>query len=184
MARISSSVVVVTYESRLFNQGGNARRWANAVERRFTSSAQGFAPVRSGVLRAGIRGEVSRVAPTGLVTTIVSAAPYSMFVMGGTTGPIMANRYWNFVGRTGLKAPRGALLDPSRPFTSGFNFGFLRERGYLLKVRAGNGYAQRYSLRVSGQSPNNIFGKAAVVTAAQHSSLNGWHPIATTGRFH
>jgi len=184
VARLASGMVVVTYASVMFNTGGNVRRWADSTQRGFTRNAKRFAPVRSGELRAGITGQVSRVGPKQLDAVISSTAPHTLFVLGGTTGPIYANRYWRFTQRTGLRVPRGGLVDPSMPYTSRWNFDWLREKGYMLKVREGNGYPQRYSLRVSGQEPNNFFGKAAEATAVRHPSLRGWYPIPARARFH
>lgn len=162
---------LVIYDSVLFNRGGQIRRWADRVERRFTTNAQQEAPIRSGELRAGIFGTVNRIGPKHLDTRIYSTAPHTMYVLKGTTGPIMSRRMWGFRSRTGLDLPRGGRTAGGLP-----EMGFLRREGYLLRVRAGNGYPQRFAISVSGQEANNFFGRAATATARRHPSLRGFNP--------
>lgn len=172
-----TTIAVVTYSSVLFNVGGNCRRWANRVEHRFTNAAQQFAPARTGVLRAGIKGTVYRTGPHHVIADIWSEAEYSLYVLRGTTGPIRARRLHNFRGRTGLQYPRGTYIT-----YQGRQIGLekpLRERGYLLRVRAGNGHPQRYMEEVEGQDENNFFAAAAQETAFRHPSLRGWAPGVT-----
>jgi hypothetical protein len=86
---------LVLYSSVLFDRVGppsSVRPWADRVEARFTRYAQEFAPVRSGELRAGISGTVTRTGSHELTTIIRSAAPHSLYVLKGTTGPIFSSR--------------------------------------------------------------------------------------------
>jgi hypothetical protein len=166
---------LVIYDSVLFNRTGQVRRWANSLERRFTYNAQQMAPERSGELRAGIYGTVNRVGPRHIETLIYSTAPHTLYVVKGTTGPIMSNRLWGFRGRTGLDLPRGGRMSGSiydaRP-----NMPWLKAHGYALKLRAGGGFPQLHALSVSGQEANNFFADAATATARRHSSLRGFTP--------
>lgn len=139
---------VVIYDSRLFNRTGQVRRWADRVERRFTSNARAFAPVRSGELASSIHGYVARDGPVHLTTTISADADHALYVLGGTTGPIFSSRP--------IDAETGKW-----PY---------------MRLRPGNGYPQLFRTSVAGQTANNFFGKAATATARRHSSLRGWDP--------
>lgn len=153
---------VVIYDSVLFNRTGQVRRWADALERRFTFNAQQAAPVRSGELRAGIFGEVIRIGPRHLQTSIASTAPHSMYVLRGTEGPIFSDLAW---------ANGGSLVEGERDELTGIYI----QHGYM-KLRAGNGYGSLYRLSVSGQESQNFFQTAARQTAARHPSLRGFDP--------
>jgi hypothetical protein len=174
----SSVVAVVVYDSKLFNRTGTIGRWATALEARFTMYAKQEAPQRSGELRAGIKGHVARIGPKQLLTTIRSEANHSLYVLRGTTGPIMSRRMYGFRGRTGLMVPRGAVggRNPLKTTPRDWDRQWLREHGYMLRVRAGNGYPERYAISVSGQEANPFFARAAIRTARRHSSLRGFTP--------
>lgn len=171
MAVKAEVVAVVVFDSILYNRTGTIGRWAERTERRFTLNAKKYAPERSGELRAGIDGRINRVGKRQLITTISSHAPHSLYVLKGTTGPIMSRRMWGFQARTGLRLPRGGRMGNGAP-----DMRFLKANGYLLKVRAGNGYSQHYALSVDGQTANNFFNEAAEATARTNSSLRGFHP--------
>lgn len=165
---------LVIYDSRLFNRTGHVREWAERLERRFVANSKQAAPKRTGLLAGSIWGVVNRVGPVHLETLIHSDAPYSLFVLKGTTGPIMANRLYRFQGRTGIEFPRGGRRYVNGRFVP--EMGFLKANNYLLKVRAGNGFPQTYRISVSGQEANNFFADAATATARRHSSLRGFDP--------
>jgi hypothetical protein len=185
MARITTTVAVVVYPSRLFNITGNVGRWASSVHRKMVFNSIQEAPARSGELRAGIGGSNDRTGPQMRTVTIFSTAPHSLFVLQGTTGPIYANRYWSFKAKNPhLRGPRAAMLDPTRPLSTGIDWLAMKRMGYMLRVRAGNGHAERWSLRVSGQTANPFFARAAAATARRHSSLRGWNPQEGGARFH
>jgi hypothetical protein len=139
-------IAVVTYEARLFELHGHARRWADAIDRRFTGAAKRYAPSRSGELRAGIFGEVDREGRTTLGISILSTAPHTMYVLGGTKTPIMSDGGWGGDGTS------------------------------MMRLRPGNGYPQMYRHVVRGQAAQNFFGKAADEVALHHSSLRGFRP--------
>lgn len=139
---------VVIYDSILFERGHMIRRWAEAVERNFTSNAKKAAPMRSGELIAGIYGSVSRTGVKHLETTIWSTAPHSLFVLKGTHGPITSTRATDARGR-----PPGKM-----------------------RLAPGNGYGVLFRESVSGQDANNFFAVAAWRTASRHPSLRGFSP--------
>lgn len=168
---------LVIYDSVLFQVGHHVSRWANSVERGFVMNAREAAPMRSGELRAGIHGESFRSGPKHWEVHIHSDAEHTMYVLRGTTGPIMSTRMWGFRTRTGLMFPRGGSVGRGSERNMGLpNIPFLKERGYLLNVRAGNGFPQRYMVKVRGQRPNNFFAPAADATARRHPSLRGFNP--------
>lgn len=172
---------VVVYDSVLYNRTGQVRRWADALNARFVLNAKNAAPMRSGELRAGISGEVTRIGPRHLQTVIESAAPHSLYVLRGTTGPIMSRRMWGFSQKfPHLIAPRGAMFFGSNvagsPSQGRINMQWMRENGYALRLRPGKGFGTTYALAVSGQEANNFFGVAADRTAVRHPSLRGFSP--------
>lgn len=138
---------VVIYDSILYGRGHMIRRWAESVQRNFVTNAKASAPKRSGELAGGIHGWVDRVGPRHLQTTIFSEAPHSLYVLGGTTGPIFPDPAYDSEG----------------------------EARYL-RLSPGNGYGALYRHSVSGQSPNDFFATAAELTARTHSSLRGFSP--------
>lgn len=93
-------VDLVIYDSVLFNRTGQVRRWADRVEKKFTYNAWAEAPdgfetgrenksrqnamFPAGSLKESIEGEVTRVAPKHLVTTISVNVPYALYVLKGT----------------------------------------------------------------------------------------------------
>lgn len=89
-------VGLTVYSSVLFNPGGTVRRWADRVERRFTENAIALAPINKrankgfsafpvGSLKASIHGDVVRIAPKMLETTISVDVPYALYVLKGTS---------------------------------------------------------------------------------------------------
>jgi hypothetical protein len=156
MASYLSKLVV--YSSVLFDVGRDVRRWAEATERGFTYNAKEAAPSRSGHLRANIWGYVERIGPKHLQTIIRSDAHYTMYVLGGTQGPIMSDSVWNE-----------------------------EEEQYPMILRHGTlggkkGSAFGKAWVVSGQSPQNFFADAAEATARRHFSLRGFEPDVQTFR--
>jgi hypothetical protein len=151
-------VGLVVYDSVLFNTGHNVRRWANAVERRYTANAILFAPVNKrinksdwypdhpvGSLKANISGSVTRVGPKFLQTDITVDVPYAIFVIQGT-GDIFpqSGKY--------LRLP--------------FNPGFSTRTG----ADAWSGTRSLHT-SVSGQAPNDFLSEAHDATAMRHPSI-------------
>lgn len=179
MAELTSLVI---YDSVIFQRGHMVHRWANSVERGFVMHARQEAPMRSGELRAGISGETFKSGPKHWQVHIHSDAEHTMYVLRGTTGPIMSNRMWGFRQRF-PNVPGGLPRGGREPIirngvTVGYraNMKWMHAHGYALRVRAGNGFPQRFALKVRGQESNNFFGRAATATARRHSSLRGFNP--------
>jgi len=177
MAELTSLVI---YDSVLFEVGHHVSRWANSVERGFVMHAVNEAPMRSGELRSGIHGESFRSGVKHWEVHIHSDAEHSLYVLRGTTGPIMSNRMWNF--RERFPYVPGGLPRVGRVpiIRNGATVGFkpdlkaLHAHGYALRVREGNGFEERFALSVSGQMANDFMGRAAQATARRHSSLRGF----------
>jgi hypothetical protein len=148
---------IVVYDSVMYNQGHNVRRWAEALERRFTMNARALAPVNKrpkgpgkrppGALKASIRGGVERTGPRHLRTTITIGVDYAQFVVRGTDGPIFGH------------GPKGMKI-------------------YYMQIDApkpGKGvHVNRFA--VKGQSANNFLDRASALTALRHPSIRGYEP--------
>lgn len=166
------SVVLVVYDSVLFDIGHNVRRWADAVERRFTANAIAFAPINKrvnksdwykefpvGSLKASISGSVTRVGPKHLQTDISVAVPYAIYVIEGT----------DFIVPT--SSPRLKL-----PFNTGFTVLSARQAFDAANdnpAEHSDFGKPTYHRVVRGQSANNFLTLAADVTALRHPSLRG-----------
>ncbi len=173
--RVSPQIALVMYDERMY-QGRSTRpgvvyAWAKRVERAFVRFAKEEAPVRTGELRNSIEGETHRTGLRSLDVVISVDAPHTMYVLGGTQGPIMSNRLWAFRTRTGLDLPRGGRDALGRP-----RLPFLIDNGYVLRLRPGNGFGQRYRLQVRGQEANEFMARAAGKVARRHSTLRGFTP--------
>lgn len=142
---------VVVYDSVMYNRGHNVRRWAEAVERRFTRYAIEEAPMSTrpkapnrapaGHLKSSISGVVTRPGPRRLVTRINVGAYYATYVLRGT-GPIIdaggkPMKIWN---------------------------------AYPTPKEAGPYFFRR---AVAGQPKNDFLGRAHDRTALRHPSLRG-----------
>lgn len=167
---------LVVYDSVLFYPGRDVHRWALRTQRRVEGNAKRFAPVRSGELRNGISGETFKYGPKHWQVHVHSDAPHTLYVIKGTKGPIMSRRMWGFRQRTGLSVPRGGARSGNPTNPRGYNMNFLREQGYLLKVRPGKGFPMRYALTVEGQSANNFLAAAMDASARTNRSLRRWEP--------
>lgn len=138
-------VAVVVYDSRLYMRTGKIGRWSESLKRRFVGHAIREAPERGGALKRGIWGQMHpEPAQKRTEVTIHSDAKHTMYVLKGTTGPIVSDGY--MAGDPGSK----------------------------LKVRAWGGYKQRAMTSVSGQSANNFMARAAARTAVTNRSLRGF----------
>jgi hypothetical protein len=160
---------IVVTDTKLFNRTGDVGRWAEKVNLAFVRHALNEAPVSSGegqrrwparaqtsiypgALRDSIEGEVVRVGPRQLQTTVSVNVFYALYVIKGT-GTI-----WSKTARTeggqfqALEGgQQGGMRLPAQPWI-----------GALTRQR------------VRGQSPNNFLGRAFDATARTHSSLRGY----------
>lgn len=153
---------IVVTDTKLFNRTGDIGRWAERVNLAMVANTKREAPhgatsgrihktsgLPAGYLRANIFGDVQRVGPRQLQTTISSLAPYSLYVLKGT-GPIYVR---DARGRFGTA--EGGMWLPGNP---GWGKG-------------------RWRQHVRGQQSNNFFERGFDRTARTHSSLRGYSMI-------
>lgn len=143
-------MTLVLYSSVLFQYGGKVSRWANTLERNYVRNAKVMAPVRSGELKDGIYGETMKTGSRDYEVHIHSDAEHTLFVLQGTSGPIMSDAAW----------AAGGELPPVG-----------ERQGHFMRLRPGKGHGYSYRHMVSGQDANNFFAKAHRATAARHASL-------------
>ena len=165
---ISAEIVgIVVTDSKLFNRTGDVGRWAERVNVAFVRHAIEEAPIGTntgrvnksranahepvGSLKAGISGDVDRVGPRQLVTTVSSSASYSLYVIKGTS-TIYSKSARTPTGQFAALGPGQGMYLPANPIPGG-----------SAKMRQ----------RVSGQKANNFLGRAFDATARTHSSLRG-----------
>lgn len=142
---------VVIFDSLLYRPGGMVPVWMDKIVTKFTARARHYAPVRSGELRAMIRGDVHQIGPKQLEGTISSGANHTMFVIDGTTG--------NGIVSIGY-APRMRAIVPTQ--------------ARYLRLRPGPAYpVVSYRTHVKGQAGNNFLIKAWASTARNHRAIRG-----------
>lgn len=159
---------IVVTDTKLFNRTGDVGRWAEKVKVAFVLHALEEAPVSSGdgqrrwparqqtsiypgALRDSIEGEVVRVGPRQLETTVSVNVFYAMYVIKGTNTIFSATargeggQFQSLEGgqQGGMRLPSQAWIGP-----------VVRQR-------------------VRGQRANNFLGRAFDATARTHSSLRG-----------
>jgi formylglycine-generating enzyme required for sulfatase activity len=83
---------VVVFDARLYQPGGLVWEWTHDVGTLFSANARRFAPIRSGQLRRGIRAGFRKAGTKRVQATIGSTAPHTVYVLRGTTGPIVSSR--------------------------------------------------------------------------------------------
>lgn len=145
----------VTFTEKLYGGHGMVRVWLDRITTRFGQEAKHYAPVRTGRLRAQISTSTRRTGRHSCAGTIASKAPYTMWVLRGTTSPIMSDTAW------------GAALDSLRRDDGSY------PPGTFMPIPAWGPYAARTALVVSGQSANNFLLKAWVATARDHRAIRG-----------
>jgi hypothetical protein len=176
-------VAVVIFDEVLFKPGGQVHRWMTLVCRHFEEHAQRFAPVRSGELREGIHSEAHPFGLRQMQGTIASEAPHTMYVLKGTTGPIMATKMWNNPGGAYSKLwgswPKGGKFTRKRVAGEERRQYSVPNKGYWLAVGKQRLYPPTLIRgSVSGQEANNFLFDAWRATARTHPSLRGLAPAA------
>lgn len=168
MAKISAVMgpVVVFDEKMYVRPFGTVVRWMDRVVLAFEVNAKKYAPEQTGNLRAGIHGNTTKVGPKQLEGTIESTAPYSLYVLRGTRGPIMSNRAW---GLTHGDPDRFHMLWRENKKTGRR----VARRGMMLRFHSTETGQLIITAAVSGQSANNFLLEAWAATARTHSSLRG-----------
>jgi hypothetical protein len=158
---------VVIFDEKMYHGTGVVKRWADRLGANFTKNAVLEAPEYTGRMKEEIEGTVTSTGPKQIEATIASNAPYSLYVLKGTTGPIYSNRAWNTMQATGLSFGQISRKKKSK----GQSIGDAR-RGMFLKFEGYDGKSHTVA-SVSGQGANNFLGRAWVKTARTHPSIRG-----------
>lgn len=153
---------VVIFDENLYRPGHLVDRWMNLLVTHFEGHAQDLAPVRSGQLKAGITGSARRVGEKQMEGLIASNAPHTMYVLGGTTGPIYTDTAWAMGAE--IANAYGENEEGRR----------VALKGHWLPVGNNPWPPIRYRHSVSGQAANNFLVKAWRRTARNHKSLRGF----------
>ena len=173
---------VVIYDGSLYQRGGLVFSWMQKVVNEFEGNAKRFAPVRSGRLREGIFGSAEHIGPRLNEGSIESTAPHSLYVLLGTTGPIMTDAMWAAGGD-----PNDAFEERTI-YNSGGGWSFTAspgakaaqiltgKRGFFMPLPPWPPHPFSFQVVVSGQSANNFLLKAWVATSLRHRSISGIAP--------
>lgn len=157
---------VVIFDYSLYAPGGQVNVWVHKLGYRFAANARRAAPIRSGMLKRGIRAGFRKRGTKKIEATIGSTAPHTMWVLRGTTGPIMSDAVHAAGGR--IQSSMFEMVN-GRP---------VAKPGYMMAVGRNWGWKPTGSpvtpkFFVSGQSSQNFFYTAWVKTAARHPSIRG-----------
>lgn len=156
---------VVVFDQYLYHGKGDVYQWCRKITTRFGREARHYAPVRSGELREGISTDTSQVGVRQVQGVISSSAPHTMYVLKGTTGPIMSNKHWaNPTGGT-VELWKGKGKDRKRVR--------VRQKGHYMHLPEGNGFDSHFTMEVDGQQANNFLLKAWRGTARDHRAIRG-----------
>jgi hypothetical protein len=157
---------VEVFDAKLYAPGGQVNVWVHKLGYRFAANARAAAPIRSGVLKRGIRAGFRKRTTKQIVATIGSTAPHTMWVLRGTKGPIMSDAVW---AAGGTVQPWMFEMVNGRPVPKpGFQMAVGRNLG-----GAPVGAPVTPMFYVSGQRSQNFFYTAWVKTAVRHPSIRG-----------
>jgi|GEM_PF-2709613 len=172
---------VVVIDRHLYRPGGQVHRWVTLASTHLSMYAKAECPVRSGELRRSIRSTTRQVGDRQCEGTLAVTANHTMFVLMGTTGPIMTTK--RFANPEGAYVTLWGSINPvTKKFTRKHIKGAkrreyeVRVKGYHLRVRAGNGYNEHLAETVNGQAANNFLLRAWRKTARRHRPLSGGMP--------
>jgi hypothetical protein len=174
-------VKTVVFDRDLYKPGHMVHRWVTLVTERFTMHARTLAPKRTGELAAGIEGDTAQVGPRQVEGTIASHAPYTMYVLRGTTGPIMTKRA--HANPDGAYSQLMGSIDPrTNKFTRRHIKGAERRlfsipnKGYFLRLPGDEYGPHLITMSVNGQEANNFLLAAWRRTANNHKAIRGKMP--------
>jgi hypothetical protein len=160
---------VFIFDEKMYHGNGVVRRWADRLTAGFTKNAVVEAPEHTGAMKQQIEGNVTSAGPKQVSMTIASNAPYSLYVLKGTTGPIMANRAWNLMAAKPNLSFDAVFYQKRK---KGEGPSRVPRRGMFLKFTGYDGKSH-FAASVSGQEANNFLGRAWVKTARTHPSIRG-----------
>jgi hypothetical protein len=164
MARLTRVVIA---DGGLFRGSGSVNVWMRKVTNEFGVNAVAAAPERTGELKAGIRTTVHHPAPKFVEGAVFSDAKHSLYVIKGTTGPIMSNRAWRQQNTTPggyITLWKGTGRDRKQVRQ--------RVKGWMPMTTDNPKRAvANWMWAVSGQDSNNFLATAYRRTARKHRAL-------------
>lgn len=171
----------VIFDEVMYKPGGLVHKWMGLVTTKFEMHAKHYAPVRTGNLRAGISSGVTQIGPEQVVGTIESTAEYSLYVLRGTTGPIMRTKAFRaggdkskayvkvWMGRTKAGGwSRRSRVDRQQRS--------IRRKGWFLRLEPWGEFPVVFAFSVAGQDANNFLLRAWRATARNHKAIRGKEP--------
>jgi hypothetical protein len=169
---------IVVFDEGMYHGNGLVGRWMNLITDRFGREARHYAPVRSGQLRDGIFSYAHQIGPRQVQGIIESTSPHTMYVLEGTTGPIMSDVGW---ATQGVGAYRTVTIyrGPGHRFSytpqEGYTRGTMQRAnpGFFMRIPAWGGHRTFFALAVSGQAANNFMYRAWRATARDHRAIRG-----------
>lgn len=173
------AVRLLMFDQRMYAPTGIVHKWVGKVTIRFVAEAINAAPMRSGELKAGISGDVDQTGPRDVAGFIASEAEHTMYVLEGTSSPIMSTKAW----------ASGGI------YAEAFEIGWVTSRSGKKKLgrRGRPGFWLALGKRpwpplkpthsVSGQRANNFLFTAWRRTAADHTAIRGKLPESIGGHF-
>lgn len=175
-------VKTVVFDRDLYKPGHMVHRWVGLVTTHFVMHAKERAPKRTGRLANGISGDTNQVGPRQVEGLIESTAPYTMFVLRGTTGPIMTTAGWASGGEP-YTYLWGSIDPKTGKFTRRRIPGVRRKRhripkkGHWMRIPPSpEGSKPFYASQVAGQAPNNFLMGAWRATQHNHRAIRGRVP--------
>lgn len=162
-------VRTVVFDQQLYRGNGDVHRWCRKITDRFGREASEAAPVRTGELAEGIITNTRQTGERQVEGTITSTAPHTMYVLRGTTGPIMSNRGWRNRAQGPMKVVWKGKGSKRKQI-------IIRNKGYMKLNTAdappGTPIAT-FKWEVSGQDANNFLATAWARTARDHRAIRG-----------
>lgn len=166
-------VKTVIFDEGLYRAHGDIGRWVTLITRHFGEHAVRYAPIRSGELKAGIHWSSRQIGTRQVEGAIQSDAPHTLYVLRGTTGPIMTNLQFANPGGArilvwrDIKGKDGISRRQQIP---------VRVKGHYMPIPEGLGFDRFFATEVSGQHAQNFLLQAWRATARNHRAIRGVIP--------
>jgi len=152
---------VVIIDGALYRPRGLVWVWVRKVGTKFGANTRAGVKSRTGKLKRSIRVTYRKPGTKKIQATIGSNMPYVLYVIRGTTGPIMSDALWNLPGHE--KNPQAWTVNAAgkRVPAPGMTMAVGRNRHPPVTPK----------FRVSGQDANNFFYTGWQKTARQHPAI-------------
>lgn len=181
-------VKTVVFDQALYSPRGDVNRWVRLVTTNFGIHTREEVSkiTRSGALLAGIETASHQVGVRQVEGVIESRAPHTMYVLRGTTGPIMTDAQWkNPTGAIrmvwGYTDPRTKKVTRKKPYPGARRTQHPQGvKGHWIHLRADDHGPSGFYTEVAGQAANNFLLKAWRATARNHKAIRGKEPLFIT----